>query len=326
MLALRFDSLDPAFNLALEETLFNMLRPGDPGWFLLWRNGPSVIVGRHQNTVEEVNAELVRTYNLPVVRRMTGGGAVYHDAGNLNFSFLMPAEGRGRPDFGVFLRPVLAALAELGVAAAFSSRNDITVEGRKVSGSAQSRNRHAVLHHGTLLVDLDLDMLGAVLTGAPDKYISKGVASIRSRVCNLSEVLPSGIGMRDLQNALAEHCAQGEGMLPGAVLDAAHDLAERKYRCWDWNYGASPPFSERRRQRFPWGAVECRFDVRRGRIAACRIYGDFFSQADISELETRLTGVFYTPEALAEVLADQPLEEFFSGCDAPPMRAFLAGF
>lgn len=326
MLALRFDSLDPAFNLALEETLFNMLRPGDPGWFLLWRNGPSVIVGRHQNTVEEVNAELVRTYNLPVVRRMTGGGAVYHDVGNLNFSFLTPAEGLGRLDFGVFLRPVLAALAELGVAAAFSSRNDITVEGRKVSGSAQSRNKHAVLHHGTLLVDLDLDMLGAVLTGAPDKYISKGVASIRSRVCNLSEVLPSGIGMRDLQSALTAHCAQGEGMLPDSVLDTAHDLAERKYRCWDWNYGASPPFSERRRQRFSWGAVECRFDVRHGRIAACRIYGDFFSQADISELEARLTGVLYAPEALAEVLADQSLEEFFSGCDAPSMRAFLAGF
>lgn len=325
MLALRLDSLDPALNLALEETLFNALRPGDPGWFLLWRNGPSVIVGRHQNTLEEINADLVRRYNLPVVRRMTGGGAVYHDAGNLNFSFLMPAGGRGRLDFGVFLRPVLATLAEFGVAAAFSSRNDITVGGRKVSGSAQSRNSHAVLHHGTLLVDLDLDMLGAVLTGAPDKYISKGVASIRSRVCNLSEVLPSGVGMRELQSALAAHCAQGEGVLPVSILDAARDLAERKYRCWDWNYGASPPFSERRRQRFPWGAVECRFDVRRGRIAACRIYGDFFSQADIGALEARLTGIAYTEKDLTDALADQSLEEFFSGCDAPSMRAFLAG-
>lgn len=323
MLALRLDSLDSAFNLALEETLFHALRPGDPGWFLLWRNGPSIIVGRHQNTLEEINTDLVRTYGLPVVRRMTGGGAVYHDAGNLNFSFLMPSEGRGRLDFKRFLRPVLTALAELGVTAAFSSRNDITVGGRKVSGSAQLRSSHGVLHHGTLLVHLDLDMLGAVLAGAPDKYTSKGVASIRSRVCNLAEVLPAGIGMEGLRDALTAHCAQGEGAVSAPVWEEARVLAARKYRSWNWNYGASPPFSERRRRRFPWGAVECRFDVRHGRIAGCRIYGDFFSQSDIGRLETLLTGIPYTEAALREALGDRELDDFFSGCDTAIMRAFL---
>lgn len=218
MLALRIDSLDPCFNLALEETLFNALEPGRPGWFLIWRNGPSIIVGRHQNTLEEINEDFVRAAGLSVVRRPTGGGAVYHDEGNINFSFLTVVDKNRPPSFADFLSPIVGALADLGVTARFSSRNDITVEGRKISGSAQRRSGSRMLHHGTMMVDLDAGILGKALTGNPDKYRSKGVASHKSRVANLREFLPPDWSrdtcMTRVIDAMARRCATGETSLP----------------------------------------------------------------------------------------------------------------
>ena len=326
------NSLDPAYNLALEQTLFESLTPHSPGYFLLWHNGPSIIVGRHQNTVQELNEALVQRYGLAVVRRLTGGGAVYHDAGNLNFSFLQPCTGaeQGRAlDFAPFLNPIVAALASLGVQAEFSSRNDLTVGARKVSGSAQLRRPQGILHHGTLLVDLDLDMLGAVLTGAPDKYLSKGVASVRSRVRNLSEVLPQGQGMAEIKAALMAHCASEVMEVPPEAHWAAEALAQSRYRSWDWNYGASPAFTSSRRQRFPWGAVECCLTVRRGVIVQCRIFGDFFAAREVAELEARLTGLRHTADALHEALAspdgvdDPAWGQYFAGCEPLVMRDFF---
>lgn len=333
MNGLILDSLDPAFNLALEQHLFETLTPEMPGWFLLWHNGPSIIVGRHQNTLQEVNQELVQRFDLPVVRRMTGGGAVYHDAGNLNFSFLQPRDASSsasanKPlDFAFFLNPIVSTLADLGIRAEFSSRNDLTVEGRKVSGSAQLRRPQGVLHHGTLMVDLDLDMLGAVLTGAPDKYLSKGIASLRSRVVNLSEFFPGDDAMELIKNALMGRCATSQTALPAATKAAAIALANARYRSWDWNYGTSPAFSARFRERFAWGAVECGVDVHKGCIATCRIFGDFFSQREVSELEALMCGLRYDGETLTAALAevdDATWENFFAGCDAAAMRAFFS--
>ncbi len=325
MLALVLDSLDPARNLALEEYLFSTLPPDHPGWFLLWRNGPSIIVGRHQNTLEEINPALVEKHGLQVVRRMTGGGAVYHDAGNLNFSFLHWVERGGPLDFSLYLQPVVRALADIGVTAEFSSRNDLTAGGRKFSGSAQMRQGRRVLHHGTLMVELDLDMLGAVLTGAPDKYLSKGIASVRSRVINLAELWPAGTRMDDLRDALVRHCATGQGSLAAEDAAAAAVLAQDKYRSWNWNYGASPRFTEKLRERFPWGAVECRLDVRHGNIEGCRIQGDFFAAAEVAELESLLTGVRHRPEDIRAALAQTDMGVYFAGCDAERMLAFFAG-
>ena len=324
MRALLLETHDPALNLALEEYLFRTLQPEDEGWFLLWRNAPSLIVGRHQNTVEEVNQQLVQHHNLPVVRRNTGGGAVYHDLGNVNFSFLHTAKQAGHIDFAVYLKPIVAALAALGIEANFSSRNDLTAGGRKFSGSAQMRHGNKVLHHGTLLVNLDLAMLGAVLTGAPDKYQSKGISSVRSRVVNLSEIWPAGCTMAALEQSLLHHCATGQGVLPQGALAAAEQLAAEKYRTWAWNYGKSPAFTTRYRQRFAWGAVECRFAVRHGKIESVDFFGDFFAEKDIASLCAHMQGIAFTPAALHAALAPLPLELWFTGCNAAVMRQFLA--
>ena len=327
MLALRIDSLDPAYNLALEETLFNALEPGHPGWFLLWRNGPSIIVGRHQNTLEEIDEDFIRAAELPVVRRATGGGAVYHDEGNLNFSFLTRVDTKPPPGFADFLAPIVGALADLGVTASFSSRNDITVDGRKISGSAQRRAGSRMLHHGTMMVDLDTTVLGRALAGNPDKYQSKGVSSHKSRVANLREFLPRDWSretcMSRVSEAMIRRCASTEATVPPHLASQAGELAESRYRTWEWNYGKSPEFTERRRRRFPWGALECRFNVKNGIITRCSLYGDFFTLGDTADLEKCFEGLPRTPETLASALAGIPVETWFVGAERGPLLDFL---
>lgn len=323
MLGLDIVSTDPAYNLALEDTLFAQLQEEAEGYFLLWQNKPSIIVGRHQNSHEEINAELRQRYDLPVVRRQTGGGAVYHDLGNLNFSFLIPDSQHGPLDFARFLRPIADVLRDFAINVNLSSRNDMTVAGKKISGSAQLRNKKGILHHGTLLVSLDLDMLGAVLTGAPDKFLSKGIASVRSRVTNLLEHAPADFSLEILKKALFSHCAQSMGQLRPEVHAAALSLATKKYSTWEWNFGASPPFSHQWRQRFTWGALEVCFSVVGGHIRSCRLFGDYFSQADASEVEQACLGLPYQREILHNTLKKLDLELYFSGCDPAEVLDFL---
>ncbi|MDR3358659.1 MAG: lipoate--protein ligase [Desulfovibrio sp.] len=320
---LSLSSLDPAVNLALEERLFTTLPPRHPGLFLLWQNGPSVIVGRHQCTAEEINAEFVRRENLPVVRRNTGGGAVYHDTGNLNFSFLENTRRPGGMDFRRLLAPVCLALADVGVRAEISGRNDLEVQGRKISGNAQLLRDGKMLHHGTLLVNLDLSRMVEALKPAPEKIRSKGVASVRARVANITEFWKPGTTVEALKHALLRRCAERRAELGRETLAVAQDLAETKYRQWDWNYGASPAFTEKKRERFPWGSVDMRLDVRDGVIRSCRFYGDFFAATPIGELQSLLTGQKRESGDLARALDGVNMENFFSGCDAAVMRRFL---
>lgn len=323
MRAISLHALDPAHNLALEECLFDSVRPDDEEILLLWRNGPSVIVGRHQCAAEEIDAAFVARRGIPVIRRMTGGGAVYHDEGNLNFSFIGPAPASGRPDFIRRLEPVCAALADLGVDARISGRNDLEVDGRKISGSAMRRSRNAVLHHGTLLVNPDFDSLVAALSPDPEKHRSRGVPSVRARVAGLADFWRPGTTMDDLRAALIRRCADGEMRPDPALEERARILAETKYRSWQWNFGDSPPFSVRGRRRFPWGCLDVRLDVRRGVIAAARVHGDFFSADGVADLERRLAGVRHERSALEEALRGAPWEDWFSGCRAEDVREFI---
>ncbi len=333
MRALQLETRDPTFNLALEESLLTRLRPDEPDVFLIWRNDPSVIVGRHQNTVAEVNADFVRDKGVHVVRRISGGGAVYHDPGNLNFSFLSPLRpGEPEPNFGRFLRPVAEVLVELGVDISLSGRNDLLTPQGKCSGSARFRSSSGILHHGTLLIGANLDNLASALTGDPEKFRSKGLASVRARVTNLASQMgfaktDSGMetAVEVTANALLRRFRKAALPLTPELVAAAEDLAQRKYRTWDWNYGHSPAFTERRVRRFSWGRVECLLEVRQGTIRACRIYGDFFAGEDPSGLENTLIGCAVHPDILGARLRTLPLERWFIGCDPVELAAFLSG-
>ena len=219
---LTFSSLDPAFNLALEERLFDSLPPEHPGLFMLWQNGPSIIVGRHQCTAEEVNADCVRRENLPVVRRITGGGAVYHDLGNLNYSFITEAGNTAELSMQALARPVCSALRSLGLRAELSGRNDICIDGRKVSGTAQRLSGGRVLHHGTLLFDTDADALASALRPRADKFESKAAKSVRSRTGNIRDFLGGDLDVHGFRRAILAQLAQGGLVCESLGLRPAH--------------------------------------------------------------------------------------------------------
>ncbi len=329
MLALHFPGTDAAFNLALEEVLFEALSPERPGFFLIWRNAPCVVVGRHQNTAEEVDPAFCREHGIRIVRRSTGGGAVYHDMGNVNFSFLQWTEKTRLGGFEEFMRPMVQALRDLGIEAESSSRNDISVGGRKVAGTAQRRDGQRTLHHGCLLVDTDASVLTRALAADPEKFRSKGVASHRARVACLCEFLPSGLDREEcvalIVDAMKKRCALGEGDIPQDLLARAESLAEEKYRSWDWTWGQSPRSSERRRCRFSWGRLECLLDVKDGRVSSCRIFGDFFALRDVEELERFFIGQKADAVSLREALGDIAVEAWFAGAERGPLVDLLCG-
>ncbi len=323
MLYLRPASHDPTWNLALEEALFEGTGPESPSVLMLWQNGPSVIVGCHQNAMEEVNAAEVRAKHLPVVRRSTGGGAVYHDLGNLNFTILEYRPQAGKVDFARYLEPIVRALGRVGVAAGVSGRNDLEAGGRKISGSAQRLSRGRILHHGTLLVNVDFEAMTRALHPEPEKYLSKGVASVRARVANISEFWRPDASLDELCALLACEMGAEAAAVPDRAEAEASRLQKEKYGRWEWNIGASPAFTSSTKHRFAWGQVQICLRVEKGVIAEARVYGDFFAVEPVAELEALLTGLAARREALDQALAGKALGRWFSGCDEEETRAFL---
>lgn len=331
MIAFETDSHEPAFNLALEEYLFccvaenraqELLPHGaQNGIFILWQNGPSVIVGRHQNTPVEVRKTFLDRAGIPVVRRLTGGGAVYHDLGNINYTFIKPDSG-ARVDFLPFMRPVAEALQQCGIAAKFNSRNDLAVHGRKISGSAQLRRFGVVLHHGTLLYDVDMETMVRALSPDPAKMSLKGLDSVRSRVANLKELLAPEITIAVLKEAVRTACKAEKRPVPESVVAGAEALAKTRYRTWEWNWGTSPAFSVTRKERFDWGSLECGFRVERGIIAESSFKGDFFGNGG-EELEAFLKGIPWRRDALEQALAAFDLNSAFHGCNAAVLGEFF---
>lgn len=317
-------STDPTFNLAVEEHLYRTIDQGHPGYFLLWQNRPSIIVGRFQNTAQEVNRAFAEEHGIAVVRRISGGGAVYHDLGNINYTFIVP-NNEGSPfDFARHARPVVDALAALGVTAEFNSRNDLAIDGKKFSGSAQHMDRRRLLHHGTLLFDSDLSVLARALQVDDEKFTSKGFKSVRSRVTNILPCLPVPLSLEDFMEALRNSLSGTETVtLTKDHREAVTALQREKYASWEWNWGASPDFSERKVRRFPWGKVEALLNVRNGVIEQARFFGDFFGQENREELELQLAGCPYREKELRKKLEGFPLERFFRGVEREEFIDFL---
>lgn len=322
-------SKDPYLNLAMEEYLFNNLKSGDDGYFLLWQNEPTIVVGRFQNTLEEINGDFVRSRKVNVVRRISGGGAVYHDQGNLNYTFIVHSKTDNPFDFAFYTRPIVEILNRLGVNAAFTSRNDLTIDGKKFSGNAQYMKKGRLLHHGTLLFNSDLDVLTQALNVSEDKFLSKGIKSIRSRVTNILPHLSDDMDISSFKKVILENITHDnqdivETTLPVEVIKDIEDLAENKYRTWDWNYGKSPEFTERKIQRFDSGKIEALIKVEKGIILSCKFYGDFFGNGDLGDIETLITGKPYNKDDMAKALEHVHLGHYFRGVEKPDFIEFMA--
>ena len=325
------DITDARVNLALEEHVLRNRMSADD-LLLFYINAPSIIIGRNQNTIEEVNSEVVLDRGITVVRRISGGGAVYHDLGNLNFSFMTPSVHGRFNRYELFTRPVIEVLHDLGVPAELGGRNDILAGGRKISGNAQFARPDRMFSHGTLLFDSNLDDVTAALIPKPGKVESKGVKSIRSRVANISEFLSAPITVTELRERIIERIfgTRDRSMVPTLELtdadwDEVRALVERKYGSWDWNYGENPPCNVQRTNRFPAGEIDVRVNVEGGRVAGVRIFGDFMGREDVVELETMMMGLPYDYTSISAALTGVDLDAYFG--DVPPAEALklLAG-
>lgn len=317
---------DPFYNLALEEYCLNNF--DDREILILWQNMPTVVIGRNQNTIEEINLDFVQEKDIKVVRRLSGGGAVYHDLGNLNFTFIVnDHSGLNRYDFARFTRPVISALEKMGVRAEDNGRNDITIEGKKFSGNAQYRRGHKLLHHGTLLFNSDLEEMVRVLNVDPEKIISKGVKSVRSRVTNIAEHLTEPVDINIFKNILTQTIfgdqIHEQYMLNQDETNAVKRLKEEKYSTWEFVFGSSPPFNLVKKAQFDWGNIKVHLNIKRGRIEACIIYGDFFAGQDIAELSRHLYGIEYREEAIRKCLEAVNISSYLPQIDSEEMVKLL---
>jgi lipoate-protein ligase A len=318
MISIRNESKDPHFNLALEEYVFYNFDPNEE-YVILWQNEPSVIIGRNQNTIEEINAKFIKEHNINVVRRMSGGGAVYHDLGNLNYTFIINSDKDVISNFKKFTEPIVSALAKLGVKAEFSGRNDITIDGKKFSGNAQHYANNRLLHHGTILFNSDLAVVQEALNVKIDKLKSKGVKSVRSRVTNVYPYLKEKITIEEFKDTLLkfilndENYKEKEYVLTEEDLKAVRTLMKEKYSTWEWNYGESPAFEVEKSQRYSGGQLSLKYNVENGTIQELRIFGDFFGKKEISDIEKLLKGKQYKEKIVKETLESINFEEYMTG-------------
>lgn len=329
------ENTDPRTNIALETYLVEN-RLTDQPLLLFYINEPSIIIGRNQNTVEEVNQRYVEEHGIHVVRRMSGGGAVYHDLGNFSYCFIQEEHGPAR-DFSVFTRPVIEALHQMGVTGAkLEGRNDLLIDGKKFSGNAMYIRNGRMTAHGTILYDADLDAVTAALKPRADKIESKGIKSVRSRVTNIRPYVADAyqhLNTREFRDHLLLRIfgVNSRADVPEYTL-SADDWAQvaairaERFANWDWNYGRSPAFTSERYHKYPQGAVDFRFNVEQGgNIKEIKIYGDFFGVGDIADVEKRLTGIPYRRDAITAAFTDIDTALYFGGIAAKDLIDQLVG-
>lgn len=302
------------FNIASEEYLLHRFPTEDI--FLLYVNAPSIIVGKFQNTLAEINLDYVREKEIKVVRRMSGGGTVYHDLGNLNFSFHTLLGQNDFGDFSFFTQPVLNMLKGLGVPAVLQGRNDLLVEGKKFSGNAKLARHGKMIQHGTILLNSEMEVLGQALKVNPLKFIDKAIKSTRSRVTNLINYLPKETTTADLKKLLTEEIIKNNPateryILTEEDLRGIQKLVTDKYEIWDWNFGFSPNYNFKKAIKVPAGFIEVHLEVVHGLIEKAKIFGDFFASKPVEELEELLIGNKHEISDLQELFKGINLTEFF---------------
>lgn len=325
MLYIEIDNTNPYLNLAAEEYF---LKNSDEECFMLWQNEPCIVIGKNQNAMSEINTDYVRENGIIVVRRLSGGGAVFHDLGNINFTFITGKDKNDAVNFRKFTQPIIDALRDLNVNAEFSGRNDITIDGKKFSGNAQYFYKDRVLHHGTLLFSGNLTDLSQALRPKSHKFEDKSVKSVESRVTNISRHLPVPMSVLEFRDYLAEYVMKANNIsntyeFSKEDLESINKSAAERYSTWEWNFGSSPEYSFCSEKRFAGGTVEIRLEAEKGIIRDIRIYGDFFGEGDIKDIENALKGVRHSDDSIRSALKPYEISKYFANITLDDIMSVL---
>lgn len=313
MIYINSNSTSPYFNFALEEYLLTQKDLDDDEIFLFWRTNPTIMVGRYQNTFSEINEKYVRENNVNVVRRNSGGGTIYTDMGAWQFTFIEKNYKEEGISFDKFTGPIVEALQKQDVDAHFNSRNDLLIGNRKFSGNVQYRKDNAILHHGSILFNTDIQAMVESITVAEDKIIAKGIKSVRERVINISEVMKDNITSENFRDIMLDSLLKNSTTytLTKEDIKSINKIQKEKFESWDWNYGKNPIFNISRYKRFNGGRVDFKLNVKKGIIKNCTIEGDFFLSGEISILEESFIDCKYVREDISKLLDTLDIENYF---------------
>lgn len=316
MLLINNLSTNAYFNLAMEEFF---LKNYTEDIFILWRNESAIIVGKNQNTLSEINYEYVKENNIKVVRRQSGGGAVFHDLGNINFTFIS-CNDSSFSDFRRFTMPIIEALESLNIHAEFSGRNDLLIDNQKFSGNAQYNYKNKVMHHGTLLFSSEINDLSNALKVKPSKFEGKGIKSVKSRVTNISNHLEKNMTVLEFKDYLMNFIHNKDKNnffyeLSDHDINEINKLVDEKYNTWQWNFGHSPKYSLNNEIKYPGGNIEFSLNVEKGLIVDIKFFGDFFGKKDVSSVEDLLKNVKHDEYSIKSILNSIDINDYFLNCN-----------
>jgi len=312
MLIINQTSTNPYFNIASEEYL---LKNFSEDIFILYSNSPSIIVGKHQNTMAEINHSFVSKKQISVIRRLSGGGTVYHDLGNVNYTFITNGSEGNLVDFKKHTQPIIDVLKSLGVDARIGGKNDIRVGDKKISGNAEHIYKNRVLHHGTLLFDANLDELNESIKVNLEAYTDKAVKSIRSQVANISEYLNNNISIGDFKEKLIAHI---KTLFPNTIdyqftpsnIDSINELIATKFSTWEWNFGYSPTYILNRQLSIKNESWDIGINVEKGIIVKVIIKGNSSISKSIEELEKLMVGCIHEKKEISQRLGNIDLKQY----------------